>query len=274
MSLVAKLAWLIEMDLCAPVSLDDLAQRCAVSQFHMSRAFRVAIGMAPITYLRARRLSRAAEMLAAGDDDVLQIGLSMQYGSHAAFTRAFVAYFGVNPSTVRKARSTKNLILMEPYKMDKKMLVDIAPPEMKQRDAMRIVGVSAQCSFDDNSPIPGLWQQFNAREDEVVDQPGPAYGVCCDATENGRFRYVAGMEMADGSVPTGMDSVNLPAGRYAVFRHEGHITDLPKTVYTMWNKGLPESGLELRSAPDFELYDHRFDVTTGRGVVELWVPVV
>ncbi|MEJ6402782.1 AraC family transcriptional regulator [Yoonia sp. 2307UL14-13] len=273
MSLVAKLAWLIELRLTEAISLNDLASACAVSPYHMSRAFRQATGLAPMTYLRARRLSCAAQMLADGDADILQVALDIQYGSHAAFTRAFANYFGVTPEAVRKARSTQSLILMEPLKMKKDMLVDVAAPNIMERVAFRIVGISAQCTFEDNSAIPGLWQQFNAREGEVSETPGPAYGVCCDADDSGHFRYVAGMENAEGTLPKGMDSVDIPAGRYAVFQHSGHISDLPKTVYTIWNKALPESGHQLRSAPDFEIYDQRFDLATGRGVVEIWMPV-
>ncbi|MFG5383033.1 GyrI-like domain-containing protein [Yoonia sp. R2-816] len=274
MALVAKIIWQVEMRMQDPLSLDALADLCAVSPYHMARVFRAATGLGPMSYLRARRLSCAAAVLAQGDADILQIALDAQYGSHPAFTRAFVGYFGVSPSTIRTTRSTQSLTLMEPFKMDKEKLVDVAAPRIADHKAMRIVGVSAQCTFENNAAIPGLWQQFNAREDEVADAPGPAYGVCCDADEAGNFRYVAGMA-ADSSVsvPKGMDDVTIPAARYAIFTHEGHISDLPKTVYSIWNKALPDSGLTLRQAPDLERYDARFDPQTGRGLVEIWIPV-
>lgn len=76
-----------------------------------------------MTYLRARRLSAAAEALATGGEDILTIALDVQYSSHEAFTRAFASYFGLLPSTVRTARSTQSLDLMEPLKMKKSQLV-------------------------------------------------------------------------------------------------------------------------------------------------------
>ena len=78
---------------------------------------------------------------------------------------------------------------------------------------------------------------------------------------------------ADGDTPDGMESLDVPAGQYAVFTHSGHIADLPKTIYTIWNKTLGEAGLKPRAAPEFELYDKRFDPETGRGIVEVWIPV-
>jgi len=275
MTLVDRAVWQIETRLRQPLSLTRLSDLCAVSPFHLSRTFRSATGLSPMTYLRGRRLSAAAEALAAGDEDILTIALEMQYGSHEAFTRAFASYFGQLPSSLRAARSTQSLVLMEPFKMKNSLLVDVAAPEIKERDAFRVVGLSTHCTFEDVSAIPGLWQAFNDREDDVPSAVGgAAYGVCCDADEAGRFRYVAGVETtAATGLPAGMDAVSIPANRYAVFTHTGHVSDLPKTVYTIWNKALPDAGLEPRQDPDFELYDRRFDPSTGRGVAEIWIPI-
>jgi AraC family transcriptional regulator len=161
---------------------------------------------------------------------------------------------------------------MEALEMKKDMILPVAAPEIREREAFRVVGLSARCSCEDISGIPGLWQAFNAREDDVADAVhGVAYGVCCDADGTGRFRYLAGVEAS--SAPQGMDVVNLPKARYAVFTHCGHVADLPKTVYTIWNKALPDAALTPASAPDFERYDERFDVESGRGIIEVWIPV-
>ncbi|MEO0918398.1 MAG: AraC family transcriptional regulator, partial [Pseudomonadota bacterium] len=275
MSILNKLIWQVEMRLHQPVSLNDLAAVCAVSTYHMARSFQIAAGLSPMAYLRARRLSDAAQELAKDERDILSIALDAQYNSHAAFTRAFVAYFGVTPQSVRRARSVHNLTLMEPLKMQKEMIVDVPPPETKTRPAFRVIGLGKQASFDDNAALATLWQQFNAREDEIGDIVGDcAYGVCCAAGEQGHFRYVAGVAApSDAGIPAGMEEIVLPDGKYAVFTHSGHIADFPKTVYTIWNKALPDAGLEPRPAPEFELYDKRFDVETGRGEVEVWIPI-
>ncbi|MCK0096935.1 AraC family transcriptional regulator [Yoonia sp. F2084L] len=275
MSLTDKLIWQMEMHLHQTVTLEALADACAVSPYHMARSFRQATGLSPMTYLRARRLSVAAVNLATGNRDILTIALDAQYNSHAAFTRAFASYFRVPPNSVRKARSLQNLNLMEPLKMEQELIVDVPAPEMKKRDAFRVIGLSTKCSFGNNSAIPPLWEAFNGRIDELdADTDGPFYGVCCDVTPNEDFRYVAGVEgNASSKIPKGMDDVTIPAGKYAVFTHKGHIADFPKTVYTVWNKALPDAGLTPREAPEFELYDQRFDIATGRGVVELWIPV-
>lgn len=272
MSVLEKLIWQIEFQLHEALTLTRLSTGCAVSPHHMCRLFQQATGMSVMSYVRARRLSEAARAIAEQDRDILTAALEAGYASHEAFTRAFARYFGVLPSSVRKARSLSSLSLMEPIEMKKELIVDVAKPELRDRGAFRVVGLSTQCTFENTSAIPALWQSANAREGEVVGAiPGAAYGVCCDFDETGHFRYLAGVEATEKT--EGMDFVDIPANRYAVFTHSGHISDISKTIYTIWNKSLPDAGLEPVKAPDFEVYDRRFDPETGRGVVEVWVPV-
>lgn len=267
-----KIIWQTETMLGETITLELLSKKCAVSPYHICRVFQQGMGMSIMSYVRGRRLSIAAQAIAERDEVILNVAIDAGYASHEAFTRAFASYFGVLPSTVRTARSVSHLSLMEPLKMKKDMIVDVAKPETRDREAFRVVGLSTQCSFEDTSSIPGLWQSFNAQEDEVIGAvEGAAYGVCFDADETGQFRYTAGFEAAEKT--EGMDYVDLPAGRYAVFTHTGHVSDLPKTVYTIWNKSLPDLGLEPAKASDFERYDNRFDPETGRGTVEIWIPI-
>ena len=274
MALLDRALWHIESQLENPLDLTGLAEACATSPFHLSRTFRGGLGMSPMAYLRARRLTEAARHLAKGDDTILAVALGAQFQSHEAFTRAFASCFGVLPSTVRKARSTKDLTLQEPIRMDISRIVDIAPPDMRDRGEFQVIGMSEEFSFENTAGVPKLWAKFAAREYELEQDPPIGYGVCYDADAEGRFTYMSALEVDAGTaVPEGMARKTIPAGLYAVFTHDGHISDIGKTVYTIWNKALPDLGIEPREAPDFERYDHRFDPRTGRGVVEIWIPV-
>ncbi|MDA4848424.1 AraC family transcriptional regulator [Hoeflea poritis] len=275
MSVAERLVWQIERQLYDPLSISLLSERCAASPFHMARVFRTVTGLSPMTYVRARRLSEAAKRLASGKDDILTIALDAQFGSHEAFTRAFTRYFGVLPSSVRQARTIADLELMEPLKMKKDLIVNVAKPEIRERDGFRVIGMSKQASVETTSTIPPLWQAFAARYTELGDAiNNPSYGVSWDGDENGNFRYLAGHEAGpDIAVPDGMQEILIPKARYAVFTHSGHISDIAKTIYTIWNKALPDEGLEPAETPDFELYDQRFDASTGRGTVEVWIPL-
>jgi AraC family transcriptional regulator len=99
------------------------------------------------------------------------------------------------------------------------------------------------------------------------------YGVCSDYGD-GSFDYLAGVEVAStGVLPPGAETVTLVAGDYAVFEHRGHIADFKKTIHTIWAQQVPQRQLKLAQAPNFELYDARFDPNTGLGTVEVWLPL-
>lgn len=273
MTITAKTVWQIEMRLGAPISLSNLSDLVAVSPYHLARTFASATGMTVMGYVRARRLSLAATRLAAGEGDILTLALDLQYSSHEAFTRAFMAQFGTLPNAVRKAGSVTNLTLQEAIQMDNSKLVDVAPPRIETREAFDVVGMGIDCTFDDIGGIPALWGRFNSTDIQIDGGDfSNALGVCIANVDGDGFRYVA-CHAATGAPPEGMEKHTLPAGTYAVFSHKGHISDFSKTVYSIWNKALVDNDMTPRHAPDFELYDSRFSPDTGRGEVEIWIPV-
>lgn len=274
MALTDKIIWQIEMKVHEALNLTDLANLCAVTPYHMIRAFRIATGYSPMAYLRERRLSLAAQELADGNRDILSVALDAQYGSHEAFTRAFASYFQCLPSTIRKKRSISGLALMEPLQMKTALIIDLEPPVVEHISAMTIAGISSRFSYDNTSEIPSLWRRFNM-QCEAPLLGDRAFGVCYDGDDAGHFRYMAGAVLKAGEQPPqGMDTVSVPAGRYAMFTYSGHVSGLPKVTYTIWNKSLPDSGLEPRSAPELEVYGRSFDLEIGRGEIGIWIPVV
>ena len=58
---------LVEEELSADLSLDDLAGAAGLSRAHFARAFRASTGQTPYAYLRARRVERARILLAGTD---------------------------------------------------------------------------------------------------------------------------------------------------------------------------------------------------------------
>lgn len=158
MALLDKILWHIESHLGDEITLTQISKACASSPYHMCRVFQQGVGLSIMGYVRARRLSVAAQAIAEGEDTILSVALDAGYASHEAFTRAFSGYFGTLPSTVRDTRSLATLSLMEPLRMKQDMIVDVAKPDIRPRAGFRVVGLSLVCSFENSAGIPGLWQ--------------------------------------------------------------------------------------------------------------------
>jgi AraC-like DNA-binding protein/effector-binding domain-containing protein len=83
------------------VSLTALASQAALSPFHLHRAFSGAAGETSKQYTLRLRLGRAAALLVASGDSVLDVALSCGFQSHEVFCRAFRRQFGTTPSAYR-----------------------------------------------------------------------------------------------------------------------------------------------------------------------------
>ena len=276
---VAKALWYIENNFAGALLLDEIANVAGVSRYHVSRAFGEAIGR-PITgYVRSRRLTEAAKALASGATDILTVALEVGYGSHEAFTRAFREQFGLTPESVRAQRHVDNIELVEAHNMDMvtnhSVLKELAEPRFESRKAFLAAGLSARYDYEScGGGIPAQWQRFAAYLGSVPGQLGSdAYGVRYNSDDDG-LDYLCGVEVGEFSqLPPELSRVRVPANRYAVFTHYGHISAIRSTWSTIWSKWLPKSGHQLADAPDFERYDARFDPRSGNGAVEIWVPL-
>ena len=271
-----KALWYIESHLGKALTLDEVAAIAGVSRFHMVRAFAAATGLSVMRYVRARRLSEAARALADGAPDILSVALDADYGSHEAFTRAFRDRFGVTPEMVRGSAQLDTLKLQEPIVMDSTVIDNLQPPRFETGKPLLVAGPGERYTWESGGPgIPGQWQRFRQKVDEIPDRVGKVtYGVCCNGDDSGNFDYIAGVEVSDFSdLPREFSRVRIPEQRYAVFSHKDHISTIRRTVNTIWNHWLPTSGLKPADAPSFERYGENFDPLTGNGGLEIWVPI-
>lgn len=275
MNPVGKALWYIETHFAEEVTLDDVAACGGVSRFHLSRAFGVATGRSIMRYVRGRRLTEAARRLADGAPDILSVALDAGYGSHEAFTRAFRDQFGVTPETVREQRRLDNIELVEPHRMDDIATVKLDSPRFENGRPLLIAGLGARYNCENLAGIPGQWQRFAPHIGNLPRQVGTAaYGVCCNVDDTGAIDYVCGVEVSDFDVlPGDFTRLRLPAQRYAVFLHRDHVSTIRSSFSAIFSDWLPHSGHEPADAPDFERYDERFNAVTGRGGVEIWVPI-
>ena len=209
-----KALWYIESHLAGPLTLDDVATIAGVSRFHIVRAFASATGYSVMRYVRARRLTKAAQALAAGAPDILSLALDADYSSHEAFTRAFRDHFGVTPETVRAATCLGHLKLQEPIVMISTALDHLKAPRFETSKPLLVAGIGERCTHENQGAgIPGQWQRFSQTVDNIPGRIGKvAYGVCCNADDAGSFDYIAGVEVTDFSdLPREFQSSGFPS---------------------------------------------------------------
>lgn len=275
MNPVEKSLWFIENRLSGQISLQEIARAVGVSSHHLARAFGAATSHSLMRYARGWRLSIAAQKLAAGAPDILSVAPEAGYGSHEAFSRAFRDYFGMPPDTFRAHGSLTTLKLMEPIRMDKTLSAQLETPQFKISEELLIAGIGVRYTFETNEGIPSQWHRFEPYIGHIPRQPGPeTYGLSGNFKSDSSFEYVTGIRVTDfAELPNGFTTFRLPPRKYAVFSHRGHVSELRRTHYTIWNTWLPGSQMEFANAPNFELYKKEFDARAGDGPIEIWMPI-
>jgi AraC family transcriptional regulator len=165
---------------------------------------------------------------------------------------------------------------MQQAQMSTSSAAPLEAPRVENSRALLIAGLRGQFRDEPWNGTPELWQRFAPYLGKIPGQVGrTAYGLCF-LLSNG-VEYLAGIEVSGISgLPGDFATVSMPARKYLVFPHRGHISKLHLTC-EMISEWLPTSGYEAAKAagaPDFfERYSEEFDPHSGMGGIEVWIPI-
>jgi predicted transcriptional regulator YdeE len=151
----------------------------------------------------------------------------------------------------------------------------LGAPRFENCGELVIAGLNESYTFESRANIPSQWGRFAPHIGKVPGQVGRAsYGVCWNYKSGSGFDYLSGVEVADPrGLPAGFTQLHLPAQRYAVFTHGEHVSTIARTIDTIWNAWVPDCGLKVAEAPCFERYTEDFNPETGKGGMEIWIPI-
>lgn len=286
----------IDVHLDESIDLSRLAKVAAFSSFHFHRIFAAHVGETLGTYLTRRRVEQAAARMASQPRlGVLNVALSVGFGSAEAFTRAFKKHFGCVPSFWKKQRpapwfanSKMGQTKSKPGQAKRRRAVysramtkTKLPPlqvAIKSRPPVRITYLRYQGPFGD--ALGQFWQ--NEVYPWMVENNllgVPRYGVSHDdpqVTAKNKCRYDAGLEVGPDYVPSQKAQVTtLPGGLYAGTQFKGTSSEIPAAWDRILREWLPASGYQLDARSCFEYYpvNGAFDEKTGVFTAELCIPI-
>ncbi len=101
----------IDREFAQPLDVEALALGVNMSAGHLSRAFRLAYGEPPYSYLMTRRIERAMALLRRGDLSVTEVCFAVGCSSLGTFSSRFTELVGLPPSVYRRqaARPTADM---------------------------------------------------------------------------------------------------------------------------------------------------------------------
>ena len=99
---LAEIRRYMEEHLDEPLTIPFLSRRACLSTTTFKEGFRRLYGLPVHTWLRQRRMERAAELLRDSSLSVLGVAQSVGYGSASQFSAAFHRQYGMTPAKYRK----------------------------------------------------------------------------------------------------------------------------------------------------------------------------
>ena len=99
---LAEIRRYMEEHLDEPLTIPFLSRRACLSTTTFKEGFRRLYGLPVHTWLRQRRMERAAELLRDSSLSVLGVAQSVGYGSASQFSAAFRRQYGMTPAMYRK----------------------------------------------------------------------------------------------------------------------------------------------------------------------------
>ncbi|RCH64391.1 AraC family transcriptional regulator [Streptomyces sp. SDr-06] len=251
----------IEDRLTEEIDVAELARIATTSEYHFRRLFSALAGMPLSEYVRRRRLTVAGAEVLAGQRTLLDVAVRYGYTSGEAFARAFRALHGVGPG---EARRTGAALRSQP-RMSFRLVVEGSTTmryRIVEKDAFQLVGRKARVPVVHAGVNPAIaafvrsvGQETAPRIHPLSDQePRGIVSACADLdpsrAEGTELDYWYAV-LTRTEPPEGLDSLQVPAGTWAVFENTGPFPEalqhLWRDVFTEW---FPSNPYESRPGPE------------------------
>jgi len=267
------------------VSLMEVSEFVGFSRYHFHRIFKSYTGYSVKEYVMLKQFHKSLLLLENHYNNILEVSVECGFESQESFTRAFKKYFGITPGKIRKngpflKKSLNRLENVIEYAMQKKITGgEIMQPDIINKESFKIIGI--RCfSNNKNGEIPRAWDEFNKRYNEIQNRiSNYVLGVCeyvenFDHESSDKFEYICCCEVSNADqVPEGMVAKEIPAQKYARFKHMGSTENLGNTYNKIYGEYIPENNLILEPAADFELYGEEFKFDSEDSIMYIYIPV-
>jgi len=284
-SALNQLVDLVEDHLSEQIDVNEWAGTLATTEYHLRRMFSSLAGMPLSEYVRRRRMTVAAAAVVSGRDDLLSIAVRHGYSSTEAFGRAFRAVHGAGPGDVRRDGGP---LRAQPQLRFRLTVEGNTPMDTRivNHPAFRLVGHAARVPLIHDGVNPHIQRHVAALPQEehlrlkAIGNTEPAGLLAVsddldpDRAEGSELTYLHGVAVTcDTPAPDGLDTIEIPAGTWAVFRTTGPYPDtLQQTWAATATDWFPSNRWRLRPGPEMvAVLDRARDFRTA--TTELWLPV-
>jgi len=223
----------IENGLKDELNIDTLATKFALSQGHLCRLFRFALGQSLGNYIRSRKLAASINDLLLTDNNILDILLDYGFEYEQSYIRAFKREFGITPGKLRK-RGPIVKITPPLHYLDTTKLGDgsVYGPDMVVIPQFHVIGKKHTMPFHKTLGMatPLAKQFFNKERQKIPNavNPDALMNICFKAEEHDDeyFYFMPAVQVSSlAYIPEGFDGYSFPTSLCANFRFTNFFLD-------------------------------------------------
>ncbi|CRL59691.1 helix-turn-helix domain-containing protein [Proteus vulgaris] len=259
--IIKELLLWIEVNLEKPLLLDDVAIKSGYTKWHLQRVFKQATGLTLASYIRGRRLTKAATELRLTKLPILTVALRYQFDSQQSFTRRFKATFGVTPTEYRKLDNLCGNNFQPPINFD---VIDLPIPKIMDLPDSYVYGMQYQyfCSIEDIGKLHEdirhqFWNDFLLYTDKNFTESTVLISYQPNTLRKNKIQidYEIGLNSLDHFTKTsGFRKRVIEGGRYVRFQFKGTLEEYKQFAMKIYFYTLPALGLCRRLGADIERY--------------------
>lgn len=276
----------IENNIKRKITLEDLAEVCSVSKFHLHRVVTSATGQPLMDYIRSRKLSESTLELMRNEAKIIDIALEYGFKHEQSYIRAFRKQFRTTPGRFRTGHEELSLVgsfdtsrikdaldgvIFEPNLILKPAFLTVGKqyriPILENEVTYLATRVGNEFFFNDRLTVPN-----RIREDVYI-------GLTRFCDDDTFTYYIPSVEVSPpGYVPSGMSLNPFPPQMYSVFRYVGNFHAAQLTIrhlQEIWDyidEWLATSPYRRSKPFHFESIDNRLS-SEHYCEVDLYIPV-
>ncbi|MEF1312114.1 AraC family transcriptional regulator [Vibrio mytili] len=284
---IQKLLDYIHHNLESPLSVDEISQKSCWSRWQLQRVFQQHTGMTVASYVRALKLSLAAEKLIHSRERSLDIAIDVGFTSEIAFSRAFKQMFSISPREYRKRQQLTGL--RQPLSAKRSSTSShrsgqFIEVKVETKPSFHLAGIHQPIrgllspTPDFHQKVPSIW---NTLVSKGIDAPHSSLGVIDVVNSNynaGLLEYWAGFELSEGANndqlgKLHLDTLVVPHQTYAVITHVGKVSELANTLTWFILEWLPNSNYRGVDGYELEVYPSNYKLNDDCAKMHYWLPI-
>lgn len=268
---IQGIAVYISNHLFEELDTDTLCQKCGMSEYHFRRVFQSVVGENIGSHIQRLRLEYAAHLLTSTEYTLSRIAEQTGYQNKYSIAKAFKKHFGVSTSLFR-----------ERFKLQNRSAHTALTPKITTVNDLFVSCMEVGKAYENKFQYKLIWDKllYYTRCNKPDKKYTKFVSLSLDdpsITQKDKCRFYLGVIMNDTNniSEAKLNIVQIPNGRYAIFRHTGSydsLCDLYRMIYEEW---FPDSQYYPQSTFSFEMYiNSPCDTNVPDLITDIYIPVV